>query len=115
MEQPDLKGFKPPTSMQQSEPGMLLHWIREQFNSQVALGVEPQHAVSVLQNFLRTLKVPPRVIVRCRVSEDQDISVAFEWPKFEARRDEAQARWFLYMPATPLEPVPTQPLVEDKS
>jgi transcription initiation factor TFIIIB Brf1 subunit/transcription initiation factor TFIIB len=110
MQQPAATGIVPPSRAQLSDPVLLLQWARSQFDAQIqAAQRSPQEAVQGIKDILQGLGLPPRVIVRCRVSGDALIDVAFEWQSFEARQqhdEDGGAQWYLFMPARALEPLP---------
>ncbi len=103
-------GVTKPSRSDLSDPQRLVSWVRNQFDALVAAGRQsPQEAVQAIKDVLTGLGVPPLVIVRCRVSGEAMCDVAFDWKACEARQqpdEDGAAHWYLFMPATPIEPLP---------
>lgn len=101
MEPVDPIGFTAPKRAQLLEPGELLLWARGQFNSLVGSGHAPEAVVAGLREYMGRLGVPPRLLVRCRISDTETDLISVEWAGLEARPDSSRpGGWYLHIPAT---------------
>lgn len=111
MQPVDTIEITPPSRNQLAQPAELLMWARETFAAHVGSGRDPAQVVEALKRSMVRLGVPERLLVRCRVSREQEADIVITWQDFTPRQhtdeDTGVTSWYLHMPARPLESTQT--------